>query len=42
MDPEWQAFSKTEVTWKIYEGDIEVTQNWEHPASGLRQCGFCK
>ena len=36
-----QAFPQTEVTWKIYEGDIEVTQTWHKLSSGLRQCGVC-
>ena len=40
-DTEAQAIPQTEVTWKIYEGDIEVTQNWKNPVSGLKACGFC-
>ena len=40
-DTDSQAFPQTEVTWKIYEGDIEVTQTWNKPSSGLRQCGAC-
>ena len=40
-DGELQAVPRNEVTWKIYEGDIEVTQTWSKPASGLKQCGVC-
>ena len=29
------------MTWKIYEGDIEVTWVWNKPSSGLRRCGLC-
>ena len=42
MDTETQAVLKTEVTWKIYEGNIEVTQNWKNPVLGLKASGFCK
>ena len=41
-DKELQVIPWTEVTWKIYEGDIEITQTWSHPSSGLRPCGFCQ
>ena len=37
-----KAVPRNEMTWKIYEGDIEVTQTWSKPASGLKQCGFCE
>ena len=26
------------MTWKIYEGDIEITQVWNKPSLGLRRC----
>ena len=42
MDTETQAVLKTEATWKIYEGNIKVTQNWKNPVLGLKACGFCK
>ena len=29
------------MTWKIHQGDIEVTQTWHKPSLGLRQCGVC-
>ena len=41
IDPLVQSVPQNEVTWKIYEGDIEVTQTWSKLASGLKQCGFC-
>ena len=41
-DPEVQAFPWNEVSWKIYEGDIEVTQTWNKLASSLQECGFCQ
>ena len=36
-----QSVPQNEVGWKIHEGDIEVTQTWSKPASGLKECGFC-
>ena len=41
-DPEVQAIPKIEATWKMYEGDIEITRVWNKPSSSLRECGFCK
>ena len=41
MDMDQQAFPRNEVTWKIYEGDIEVTLVWNKPSSGLQKCGLC-
>ena len=41
MDTDQQAFPQNEVTWKIYEGDIEVTRVWNKPSSGLQKCGLC-
>ena len=41
-DTETQAIPEVQATWKIYEGDIEVTQIKNKPLSGLRECGFCK
>ena len=38
MDTEQQAFPQNEVTWKIYEGDIEITWVWNKPSSGLQRC----
>ena len=40
-DTDTQAIPQTEVTWKIYEGDIEVTHVWNKPSSGLWKCGLC-
>ena len=37
-----QAIPQTEVTWKIYEGDIEIIWNWKYPVSSLKACRFCK
>ena len=42
VDPQVQAIPKTEATWKIYEGDIEITRVRNKPSSSLRECGFCK
>ena len=42
INPLVQSVPKNEVTWKIYGGDIEITQTWSKLASGLKQCGFCK
>ena len=40
-DTDQQAFPRNEVTWKIYEGDIEVTRVWNKPSLGLRKCELC-
>ena len=40
-DENQQAFPRNEVTWRIYEGDIEVTMTWNKPSSGLKKCEFC-
>ena len=41
-DTETQAIPEVQATWKIYEGDIEVTRIKNKLLSGLRECGFCK
>ena len=40
-DAEQQAFPRNEVTWKIYEGDIEITQTRKKATSGLQKCRLC-